>query len=102
MKFVLLLTVAQLLFAEKLLAANWDLTSPNGQCAISVSLGDDGNLTWQGALAGKTVIQKSPLGLRRDDQDFEHSFVFDHAGKVEKRRQKYELFAGTGRMWTIC
>jgi len=33
--------------------------------------------------------------LRRDDQDFEHSLAFDHAGKIENRREKYELFAGT-------
>jgi hypothetical protein len=41
------------------------------------------------------VIQKSPLGLRRDDQDFERSLIFDHVGKIERRREKYELFAGT-------
>ena len=41
------------------------------------------------------MIEKSPLGLRRDDQDFEHSLTFDHAGKIEKQREKYELFAST-------
>jgi hypothetical protein len=70
------------------------LTSPDGQCAISVLL-DGGNLSYQVSRAGKIMIQKSPLGLWRDDQDFEHSLVFDNAGKIEKRREKYELFAGT-------
>ena len=67
--------------------------SPNGQCKISVSL-DDGKLSYEVSRAGKVVIQKSPLGLRRDDQDFERSLAFDHAGKIESRREKYELFAG--------
>ncbi len=81
----------------KLLAAttdSWSLTSPDKQCAISISLGDEGKLTYQVSRAGKVVIKPSPLGLRCDDQDFEHSLVLDHAGKIEKRREKYELFAG--------
>ncbi|HZF02181.1 MAG TPA: glycoside hydrolase family 97 catalytic domain-containing protein [Methylomirabilota bacterium] len=74
---------------------SWSLASPSGQCAIFVSLGDGGSLSYQVSRAGKIVIQKSPLGLRRDDQDFEHSLAFDHAGKIESRREKYELFAST-------
>lgn len=74
---------------------SWRLTSPDGQSAISVSLGDDGSLSYQAARAGKIVIQKSPLGLRRDDQDFVHSLTFDHAKKIGARHENYELFAGT-------
>ena len=74
---------------------SWSLVSPDGQCAITVSLGDGGSLSYEVSRAGKIVIQKSPLGLLRDDQDFEHSLVFDDAGKIESRREKYELFAGT-------
>jgi hypothetical protein len=72
----------------------WSLASPNGQCAISVSLSNDGSLSYQVSRAGKIAIQKSPLGLRRDDHDFTNSLSFDHAGKIETRREKYELFAG--------
>jgi alpha-glucosidase len=90
--------LALVLLAGKLSAAPatnfWPLTSPDGQCAISISL-DNGNLSYRAARGGKIVIEKSPLGLVRDDQDFEHSFSFDHASKVEKRREQYELFAGT-------
>jgi alpha-glucosidase len=74
---------------------SWLLTSPDGQCAITVLLNNDGDLSCHVSCAGKVVIRKSPLGLQRDDQDFEHSLVFDHAGKIEKQREKYELFAGT-------
>ena len=74
---------------------SWTLASPDKQCAISVSLGEDGTLSYEASRLGKTVIEPSPLGLLRDDQDFEHSLTFDHADMVEKHREKYELFAST-------
>lgn len=37
---------------------------------------------------------RSPLGLRRDDQDFESSLAFDSATEIERIREHYELFAG--------
>src|ERR1035437_2141436 len=98
-RFSFSFAAALVFLAGKIPAANetnsWSLTSPDGQCAISVSLGDDGDLSCQVSRAGKMVIQKSPLGLRRDDQDFERSLTFDYSGKFERRREKYELFAGT-------
>ena len=71
----------------------WSLASPNGKCEISVSL-DSGRLSYQTTFDGKVVIQKSPLGLERDDWDFESRLTFLNAAKVEKRREQYELFAG--------
>jgi len=75
-------------------ADSWSLTSPDNGCSISVALDDNGSLSYQAAHAGKIVISGSPLGLHRDDQDFEQSLKFDHAGKVERHREKYKLFAG--------
>ncbi|MEI9960458.1 MAG: glycoside hydrolase family 97 N-terminal domain-containing protein [Limisphaerales bacterium] len=81
-------------FAGNLTETNfWSLASPNGQCEISVSL-DGGSLSYQVSRAGKIVIQKSPLGLQRDDQDFSRGLAVEKAGKIESRREKYELFAG--------
>jgi alpha-glucosidase len=71
----------------------WTLASPDGQCAITVLL-DHGALSYQTVRGGKVVIQNSPLGLRRDDQDFTHSLTLAHAGKAYSRHQHYELFAG--------
>lgn len=71
----------------------WSLSSPDKQCEISVSL-DAGRLSYQALRDGKVVIQKSPLGLVRDDQSFESGLVFDRAGKIMHQREKYELFAG--------
>ncbi|MDB6017478.1 MAG: glycoside hydrolase [Pedosphaera sp.] len=72
----------------------WSLVSPDGQCAISVSGTAAGDLTYQVTRAGKIVIAQSPLGLRCDQQDFGHSLTLDHAGKIEERREKYNLFTG--------
>jgi hypothetical protein len=87
--FLLLFSVGTVL-AEP---TEWSLESPDKKCEITVSL-DAGRLSYYTSLDGKTVIQKSPLGLKRDDEDFENGLVFERAGKIEKRREKYELFAG--------
>ncbi len=87
--------IGLLLFAGTVLAetTEWSLESPDKKCEITVSL-DSGRLSYYTSLNGKVVIAKSPLGLKRNDQDFENGLVFEHAGDVEKRREKYELFAG--------
>ncbi|HTR41244.1 MAG TPA: glycoside hydrolase family 97 N-terminal domain-containing protein, partial [Pseudomonadales bacterium] len=82
-------------FAGTILAdtTEWSLASPDKRCEITVSL-DSGRLSYHTSFDGKVIIQKSPLGLKRDDEDFKSGLVFKHAGKVEKGREKYELFAG--------
>ena len=94
-KLVLFISLLPFLFLTTGMAeeSSWSLTSPNRKCEISVSLAS-GQLTYQTMFDGRVVIQKSPLGLKRDDQDFESGLVFESAGKIEKRREQYELFAG--------
>jgi alpha-glucosidase len=72
---------------------SWSLACPNGQCVLAVSL-DRGELSYQASRNGKPVILKSPLGLRRNDQDFECGLVFETATEPENRLERYELFAG--------
>ncbi|HEX3627250.1 MAG TPA: glycoside hydrolase family 97 catalytic domain-containing protein [Verrucomicrobiae bacterium] len=74
-------------------AGTWSLASPDHRYEISAIL-NSGQLTYQASLDGKIVVQKSPLGLRCNDQDFEDGLVFQRAGSVEKRRENYPLFAG--------
>jgi alpha-glucosidase len=94
----LLFAMALVCLTGKLRAATetnvWMLASPDGLCTIAVSLGRNGMLTYEVSREGKAVIQASRLGLKRDDQDFEGLLTFAHAGPAEKRREKYELFAG--------
>lgn len=75
-------------------ANNWTLSSPGERCAITVSLGKDGRLSYQTFHHGKMVVEKSPLGLRRDDQDFEESLIFDNASETKQTRETYDLLAG--------
>ena len=72
----------------------WTLASPDGRCAIAVTLGTAGDLSYEVSREGKTVLRESPLGLRRDDQAFEKDLAIDQIGKIESRREQYELFAG--------
>ena len=74
---------------------SWSLASPDKLCVISISLGSDGGLSYQVTRAGKTVIQKSPLGIRLDDQEFEQALTIYHADILDLRHEKYELFAST-------
>lgn len=72
---------------------SWSLSSPDGKCEICVSL--DGNrLSYFALYRGKVAIQRSPLGLQRDDQDFQSNLAFGHAGEIYSRREQYELYAG--------
>jgi len=95
LSFAALLLLPAITLGASLAESNsWSLVSPDGQCEITVSLGDGGSLSYQAMRAGKIVIQKSPLGLRRDDRDFERGLIFANAGKVRSQREEYELFAG--------
>ena len=73
---------------------SWSLVSPINECRITVTLSDDGRLSYEALRDGKVVIQKSPLGLRCNDQDFENNLSLDSADKAHSQREKYELFAG--------
>lgn len=90
----LVLPLAALATSADAATDSWQLTSPNGHCRIVVTLDTQGHLSYQASHDGQTVIDQSTLGLRRNDQDFTSGFVVDHAGKIEHRREQYELFAG--------
>jgi len=73
----------------------WTLASPNGRCAISVFLESGGTLTYEVLHNGNKVIRKSPLGVRRTDENFERALFLQSAGENSTSRERYELFAGT-------
>ena len=74
--------------------ASWRLSSPQDHCAISVSLNDDGGLNYEASRDGRVVIQKSPLGLERDDQNFNQALRFEASAYVAMHRETYDLFSG--------
>ncbi len=73
---------------------SWSLTSPDGRSVIAVSIDDHGALSYGVTFAGKSMIRKSPLGLRADGQAFDRRLKLVHAGAVESKRETYELFTG--------
>jgi len=75
-------------------SASWSLASPDLRCEIVVRRGVVGELSYEVRREGKVVLQNSPLGLRRDDQDFQNGLIFARAGEVEKYREQYELLSG--------
>lgn len=87
----LLISLPATLFAD---TNSWSLTSPDGRCAISVSLGASGQLSYEVRREQKPVILPSPLGLQPDDEIFDSALTLQEAGKVEPHREVYELFAG--------
>ena len=71
----------------------WSLISPSKQCEISIAL-DQGRLNFWASRNGRVVVRNSPLGLRRDHQNFEQNLSFEQAGKITSHREKYDLLAG--------
>jgi hypothetical protein len=92
--FILVLTLHLSPAAESPSTNTWSLASPEGHCEITVTLKEDGSLTYHALRDGKVVVQDSPLGLRCNDQDFERALVLDQAGNTTKREEVYELFSG--------
>lgn len=68
MRCCLLLLV--ILAAPPAAAQEWSVDSPDGRTAIAVTRHDDGRLTWRATRGSSTVVEDSPLGIRRADQAF--------------------------------
>ncbi|HTI73214.1 MAG TPA: glycoside hydrolase family 97 catalytic domain-containing protein [Candidatus Limnocylindria bacterium] len=73
---------------------DWSLSSPDGKCVITVTLGATGDLSYQVRKSGTIALPSSPLGLHRDDQSFTDGLKLESAGPVEHRRERYDLFTG--------
>jgi hypothetical protein len=98
---LVLLAAVWLLFQPFMAAAaaaagnhSWSLVSPDKKCKITVFLGEDDGLSYEALRGGKMVIQKSPLGLLCNDQDFQKALRFVDADKSHSCEEEYELFAG--------
>jgi alpha-glucosidase len=89
-----LLALLSLLPALRAETNQWSVASPNGRCEITIQLSDEGRLSYQVLRAGKVVLPASPLGLVLDGQNLGNALRLAQAGKVVKRREGYELFAG--------
>ncbi len=75
-------------------SSTWFLDSPERHCKITVTLENDGSLSYGVSRDGRLVIRNSPMGLVSDDQGFDRALAFDREGAAEKHRETYELFSG--------
>ncbi|MBL4677647.1 MAG: glycoside hydrolase family 97 catalytic domain-containing protein [Mucilaginibacter sp.] len=67
------------------------LESPDHQNKIILSLDQAGALSYKVARANKTMIENSPLGLVRNDQDFTSGLTVAKVSAVKNSRERYEL-----------
>lgn len=72
----------------------YSLASPDKSREIVLRLDQDGRLTYQVILAGKTVLRESPLGLMVEKNQFSKGLKVTKVGNTVGRRERYELFSG--------
>ncbi len=70
------------------------LKSIDGQNEISISLNENGQLHYEVKRKGNIVIQKSPMGIRFEDQDFTKGMAITEVSAIKKQRENYQLKVG--------
>jgi len=90
--------------------SSWKVTSPDGGCAIELTLRSLGEadypshtarLYWRAFFRGKPAVSYSPLGLLRGDSDFIDGLVFEKAGKERKIEEEYRLLHGKRKVCRV-
>ena len=77
------------------------IASPDGRILVNVTVAE-GRASYSVALDGKEILQKSRLGVVRDDADFSQGVdvtanYLARAGKLEKIDERYELLTSKRR-----
>ena len=69
-----------------------ELVSPDGQLKLSI-FSENGKALYSVAFSGKTVLEKSPLGLVTNETDFSKNLKLINAekGKVEKKYSNQKI-----------
>lgn len=75
-------------------ARQYSLASPDRSREIVLRLDQEGRLTYQALLAGKTVLRDSPLGIVIGKNRFDRGLKVIKAGDALGQRERYELFSG--------
>lgn len=71
--------------------ASPELSSKDGLNTIVLSLDENGSPYYQVKRSGEIIIDKSPLGLLCNDQDFTQGLTISEITPVQERREKYQL-----------
>jgi hypothetical protein len=78
-------------------AGHWELKSPDGRVAIVLSRQADGSLTYRVLRGRDVVLDESPLGLRRSDQEFADGLTFTRASDAVAVNETYDTPYGKRR-----
>ena len=72
----------------------WTLSSPDNKVNINVFHSEEGKLSYNVKYNGKEVVQPSPLGIDRSDEQFSANLTFFSASAVNPIDEKYSLKSG--------
>lgn len=78
-------------------ATDETIASPDGRLVVTFSLDDAGAPGYAAALEGKPVLQRSRLGIVRDDADFSQYLALASASAPESVRDSYEILTAKRR-----
>ena len=73
------------------------LTSKDRLNKISLSLNQNGQLSYNVSRRGKMLVQDSPLGLNLSDQDFTSGLSITQISGIDAKPEKYELKVGNNK-----
>lgn len=90
-----------LLFAATVSAEDWAVRSPDGRTTLTLTRKADGRLSWRATRGAATVIEDSPLGIRRADQSFSDGLKVMRASNVEPVNESYQTPHGKRRLHEV-
>ena len=91
-----LIILSCLLISSAIIAQNTDVSSPDGDLKLCVSV-QNGNLIYSVTYNAKVILENSPLGLITNEGDFSKnmSFVESTKGKVDKTYKQEKIKQST-------
>ena len=76
------------------------ITSPDGKITVSFQISDRGNAMYDVRYDGAMVLQKSMLGIAREDEDFTSGLMLESASDIESVKSDYEMAYGKKRSFS--
>src|SRR5688500_6520401 len=92
----LLLIVCILASGQPAPSQEWVVASPDGRNVLSLSI-TEGRLVWQVKWEDASILERSPLGVRRHDQTFSDGLKVVGATGIRDVREDYRMPHGKRR-----
>ncbi|TVQ11165.1 MAG: glycoside hydrolase family 97 protein [Bacteroidetes bacterium] len=99
--YILALILPLTLFALLLAAAcspapqnHWEMTSPDRQVAVAVSLSETGTLSYSLTHSGRKVLGESPLGMVFEESAFDAGLTLKSVARLRNQNDHYTMLTG--------